>query len=113
MKEFWGAEDRNIQNQLQNKIYLIRFGHTEALLLRKKGHETAVFPVLQKLTHMQNYENLLLDTHVHVQRSSGLRKDRRGPDDKCHLKCGKWMKDLATGSLNSDILGCLGKVSKK
>ena len=55
---------------------------------------------------MQNYENLLLDEHDHVKCSSGLRKDRRGPDNKCQLKCGNWMKDLATGSLYSHILGC-------
>ena len=51
-KGFHDAQDTNIQNQLQNKIYLIRFGHTEALLSKKKGHETALFPVLQKLPHM-------------------------------------------------------------
>ena len=52
VKEFSGAEDKKIQNQLQNLIYLYRFGHTEALHFRKKGHKTDIFPVLQKLTHM-------------------------------------------------------------
>ena len=32
--------------------YLIRFGHTEELLL-KKEHKTAKIPALDKLTHME------------------------------------------------------------
>ena len=43
---------------MQNKIYLIRLSHTEALLLKKKGHKTGVFPVLQNLTHMFKIENV-------------------------------------------------------
>ena len=41
--------------QLKNLIYLLRFGHTRALLFKKKGHEMAIFPVLGKLTHMRLY----------------------------------------------------------
>ena len=33
---FRDAEVTNSQNQLNNKIYLIRFGHTKALLLKRK-----------------------------------------------------------------------------
>ena len=35
-KCFGDAKDTIGQNQLNNKIYLIRFGHTKALLLKKK-----------------------------------------------------------------------------
>ena len=35
-KCFGDAKDTIGQNQLNNKIYLIRFGHTSALLLKKK-----------------------------------------------------------------------------
>ena len=45
---------------MKNKIYLIRFGRTSALLLKKKGHEMTIFPVLGKLTHML-VENLHAD----------------------------------------------------
>ena len=40
------------QDQLKNQRYIIRFGHTKALLFKKKWHEMAIFPALQKLTHM-------------------------------------------------------------
>ena len=34
---------------------LIRFGHTKALLFEKIWHKMAIFPTLQKLTHMCNF----------------------------------------------------------
>ena len=37
---------------MKNHIYLIRFSHTKALLLKKIRHKTAIFPVLQNLTHI-------------------------------------------------------------
>ena len=40
------------QEQLNNHIYLNRFSHTKALLLKKYRHKTDIFPVLQNLTHM-------------------------------------------------------------
>ena len=40
------------QEQLNNQIYLIRFSHTSALLLKKNRHKADIFPVLQNLTHM-------------------------------------------------------------
>ena len=49
---FNDAQDPIGQDQLKNQIYLLRFSHTRALLLKKKWRETAIFPALQKLTHM-------------------------------------------------------------
>ena len=49
----------------------MRLGHTEALLLRKKGHETAIFPVLQKLTHMY-HTVLILSVPVSIRRSTSF-----------------------------------------
>ena len=49
---FLGSQDPIGQDQLKNQVYLIRFGHTKALLFKKKWHERAIFPALQKLTHM-------------------------------------------------------------
>ena len=46
-----GPQDINDLDQLNNQAYLIRFGHTKALLL-KKGHILAKIPVLGNLTHM-------------------------------------------------------------
>ena len=46
------AQDPLSQEQLNNQIYLIRFSHTKALLLKKNRHKTDIFPVLQNLTHM-------------------------------------------------------------
>ena len=40
------------QDQLKNQRYIIRFGHTKALLLKKKDHILAKIPVLGNLTHM-------------------------------------------------------------
>ena len=47
-----GARDTIDQDQLKNQKYLIRFGHTKALLFSKKGHILAKIPVLGNLTHM-------------------------------------------------------------
>ena len=52
MRCFGDPKDTIDSKQLKNQIYLLRFGHTRALLLKKKGHEMAIFPVLGKLTHM-------------------------------------------------------------
>ena len=52
---FKGSPDPLGQDQLKNHVYLLRFGHTKALLFKKKWHETAIFPALQKLTHMLLY----------------------------------------------------------
>ena len=52
MRCFGDAKDTIDSKQLKNQIYLLRFGHTRALLLKKKGHEMAISPVLGKLTHM-------------------------------------------------------------
>ena len=46
------GKDTIDSKQLKNQIYLLRFGHTRALLFKKKGHEMAISPVLGKLTHM-------------------------------------------------------------
>ena len=49
----------------KSKLPFIGFCHTEALLFSKKGHETNIFPVLVKLTHIdyvwgrQMFENLI------------------------------------------------------
>ena len=51
-KCFNDAQDPIGQDQLKNQIYLLRFSHTRALLFKKKWRETAIFPALQKLTHM-------------------------------------------------------------
>ena len=40
------------QDQLKNQRYLIRFGHTKALLFSKKDHILAKIPVLGNLTHI-------------------------------------------------------------
>ena len=53
MRCFGDPKDTIDSKQLKNQIYLLRFGHTRALLLKKKGHEMAISPVLGKLTHMQ------------------------------------------------------------
>ena len=52
MRCFGDRKDTIDSKQLKNQIYLLRFGHTRALLLKKKGHEMAISPVLGKLTHM-------------------------------------------------------------
>ena len=49
---FKGEQDPLGQDQLKNHVYLLRFGHTKALLFKKKWRETAIFPALQKLIHM-------------------------------------------------------------
>ena len=49
---FGDPKDTIDSKQLKNQIYLLRFGHTRALLFKKKGHEMAISPVLGKLTHM-------------------------------------------------------------
>ena len=49
---FNDAQDPIGQDQLKNQIYLLRFSHTRALLFKKKWRETAIFPALQKLTHI-------------------------------------------------------------
>ena len=49
---FGDPKDTIDTKQLKNHVYLLRFGHTSALLLKKKWHEKAIFPVLGKLTHM-------------------------------------------------------------
>ena len=43
---------KQLKIEKKNWGYLIRYGHTEALLLKKTGHKTAIFPALQKLTHI-------------------------------------------------------------
>ena len=40
------------QGQLKNQKYLIRFGHTKALLFSKKDQIWAKIPVLGKMTHI-------------------------------------------------------------
>ena len=57
MRCFGDAKDTIDSKQLKNQIYLLRFGHTRALLLKKKGHEMAISPVLGKLTHMSETRN--------------------------------------------------------
>ena len=52
MRCFGDPKDTIDSKQLKNQIYLLRFGHTRALLFLKKGHEMAISPVLGKLTHM-------------------------------------------------------------
>ena len=42
------------QDQLKNQRYIIRFGHTKALLLKKKDHILAKIPVLGNLTHIES-----------------------------------------------------------
>ena len=37
---------------MKNEKYLIRFGHTKALLFKKKDHILAKIPVLGNLTHI-------------------------------------------------------------
>ena len=52
-QKFLQSEQDTIdQNQLKNQIYLIRFGHTKALLFKKKCHILSKIPVLGNLTHM-------------------------------------------------------------
>ena len=53
MRCFGDPKDTIDSKQLKNQIYLLRFGHTRALLLKKKGHEMAISPVLGKLTHIR------------------------------------------------------------
>ena len=52
MRCFGDVKDTIDSKQLKNQIYLLRFGHTRALLFKKKGHKMAISPVLGKLTHM-------------------------------------------------------------
>ena len=52
MRCFGDPKDTIDSKQLKNQIYLLRFGHTRALLFKKKGHEMAISPVLGKLTHI-------------------------------------------------------------
>ena len=59
MRCFADAKDTIDSKQLKNQIYLLRFGHTRALLFKKKGHEMTISPVLGKLTHMQKKNNFL------------------------------------------------------
>ena len=50
---FGDGKDTPDTKQLKNHVFLLRFDHTSNLLLKKKKwHEKAIFPVLQKLTHM-------------------------------------------------------------
>ena len=42
--------------QLKNDVYLLQFGRTRALYLKKRGHEMAIFPDLGKLTHMDQWQ---------------------------------------------------------
>ena len=53
LKCFQGAQDTIDQDQLNNQAYLIRLGHTKALLLKKISHIFTKIPVLGNLTHMQ------------------------------------------------------------
>ena len=53
-------------SELRKRGYIIRFGHPEALLLKKNRHKTAIFPVLQNLTHMMLYhhqKHSMVDDH--------------------------------------------------
>ena len=52
MRCFGDAKDTIDSKQLKNKIYLLRFGHTRALLFNKKMTFHDISPVLGKLTHM-------------------------------------------------------------
>ena len=40
---------------MKNQVYLIRFGHTKALLFKKRDHILAKIPVLGNMTHMMIY----------------------------------------------------------
>ena len=50
-------QERDEKDQLKNQIYLIRFGHTKALLFTKKCHILSKIPVLGNLTHMSSSKN--------------------------------------------------------
>ena len=72
---FGDPKDTIDSKQLKNQIYLLRFGHTRALLLKKKGHEMAISPVLGKLTHMWGFQpikykmespNHMVNHHLHL-----------------------------------------------
>ena len=71
MRCFGDPKDTIDSKQLKNQIYLLRFGHTRALLLKKKGHEMAISPVLGKLTHMlldhyaYVHDALMYDAYIH------------------------------------------------
>ena len=62
MRCFGDPKDTIDSKQLKNQIYLLRFGHTRALLFKKKGHEMAISPVLGKLTHMYSPEPAFFST---------------------------------------------------
>ena len=66
MRCFGDVKDTIDSKQLKNQIYLLRFGHTRALLFKKKGHEMAISPVLGKLTHMylSIYDKYILQFHT-------------------------------------------------
>ena len=65
MRCFGDPKDTIDSKQLKNQIYLLRFGHTRALLLKKKGHKMAISPILGKLTHMYIYVCIHVYTHIH------------------------------------------------
>ena len=72
---FGDAKDTIDSKQLKNQIYLLRFGHTRALLFKKKGHEMAISPVLGKLTHMclnifQHVQNIEIYIHMYKRNYS-------------------------------------------
>ena len=69
MRCFGDPKDTIDSKQLKNQIYLLRFGHTRALLLKKKGHEMAISPVLGKLTHM--CELMRIDVTVSAMNHAG------------------------------------------
>ena len=52
VKGFSGWQRYKSPKSIAKLNYFIRLNHTEALLLRKKGHKTDIIPVLQKLTHI-------------------------------------------------------------
>ena len=54
-KCLWHVKHMKNNWQLKKRGYLIRFSHTEALLLKRKRHSTAIFPFLHKLTHIYRF----------------------------------------------------------
>ena len=79
MRCFGDAKDTIDSKQLKNQIYLLRFGHTRALLLKKKGHEMAISPVLGKLTHMCVGQKVWLTGEARPNQFRANSAQTRGP----------------------------------
>ena len=52
MKVFLWSQRYKYPKSIAKLNLFYQVSHTEALLLKKRGHKTGVFPVLQNLTHM-------------------------------------------------------------